>query len=217
MEDEKNLMEEEDTQKDKYLTFSLGDEVYGIDIRVVIEIIGIQKITNVPEVPDYVRGIINLRGKIIPVVDMRLRFRREYREYTDRTCVIVVEINGVLIGLIVDGVSEVLDIAEKNVVPPPDLRASQNKYIRGIGKLESSVVLLLDWEKLFSEDDQELLGSAAGSPLFTLYFLCNDSLLLLLHLRRNHFIYSTDYHRNLLLLEMANTTSSRETQCRIRS
>ncbi len=162
MEDEKNLMEEEDTQKDKYLTFSLGDEVYGIDIRVVIEIIGIQKITNVPEVPDYVRGIINLRGKIIPVVDMRLRFRREYREYTDRTCVIVVEINGVLIGLIVDGVSEVLDIAEKNVVPPPDLRASQNKYIRGIGKLESSVVLLLDWEKLFSEDDQELLGSAAG-------------------------------------------------------
>ena len=163
MEDEKNLMEEEDTQKDKYLTFSLGDEVYGIDIRVVIEIIGIQKITNVPEVPDYVRGIINLRGKIIPVVDMRLRFRREYREYTDRTCVIVVEINGVLIGLIVDGVSEVLDIAEKNVVPPPDLRASQNKYIRGIGKLESSVVLLLDWEKLFSEDDQELQGSAAGS------------------------------------------------------
>ena len=138
MEDEKNLMEEEDTQKDKYLTFSLGDEVYGIDIRVVIEIIGIQKITNVPEVPDYVRGIINLRGKIIPVVDMRLRFRREYREYTDRTCVIVVEINGVLIGLIVDGVSEVLDIAEKNVVPPPDLRASQNKYIRGIGKLVSS-------------------------------------------------------------------------------
>lgn len=163
MEDEKNLMEEEDTQKDKYLTFSLGDEVYGIDIRVVIEIIGIQKITTVPEVPDYVRGIINLRGKIIPVVDMRLRFRREYREYTDRTCVIVVEINGVLIGLIVDGVSEVLDITEKNVVPPPDLKASQNKYIRGIGKLESSVVLLLDWEKLFSEDDQELMGSAAGN------------------------------------------------------
>ena len=162
MEDEKNLMEEEDTQKDKYLTFSLGDEVYGIDIRVVIEIIGIQKITTVPEVPDYVRGIINLRGKIIPVVDMRLRFRREYREYTDRTCVIVVEINGVLIGLIVDGVSEVLDITEKNVVPPPDLKASQNKYIRGIGKLEASVVLLLDWEKLFSEDDQELMGSAAG-------------------------------------------------------
>ena len=94
---------------------------------------------------------------------MRLRFRREFREYTDRTCVIVVEINGVLIGLIVDGVSEVLDIAEDKVVPPPELKASQNKYIRGIGKLESNVVLLLDWEKLFSEDDQELLSDAMGS------------------------------------------------------
>ena len=160
--DEKGL-EEEDTQKDKYLTFSLGEETYGIDIRVVIEIIGIQRITSVPEVPDYIRGIINLRGKIIPVVDMRLRFRREFREYTDRTCVIVVEINGVLIGLIVDGVSEVLDIAEDKVVPPPELKASQNKYIRGIGKLESNVVLLLDWEKLFSKDDQELLSDAMGS------------------------------------------------------
>lgn len=162
MEEEKDLLEEEDTQKDKYLTFALGDEVYGIDIKVVIEIIGIQKITNVPEVPEYVRGIINLRGKIIPVVDMRLRFKRDFREYTDRTCVIVIEINDVLIGLIVDGVSEVLDIKEKNVVPPPDLKASQNKYIRGIGKLESSVVLLLDWEKLFSEDDQELMGGVFG-------------------------------------------------------
>ena len=79
MDDEKNLPEEEDTQKDKYLTFSLADEIYGIDIAVVIEIIGIQNITQVPEVPDYVRGIINLRGKIIPVVDMRLRFKRDFR------------------------------------------------------------------------------------------------------------------------------------------
>jgi len=162
VDDEKNLTEEEDTQKDKYLTFSLGEEVYGIDIRVVIEIIGIQKITNVPEVPDYVRGIINLRGKIIPVVDMRLRFRREYREYTDRTCVVVVEINDVMIGLIVDGVSEVLDIQEKDVVPPPELKAAQNKYICGIGKLAGSVVLLLDWEKLFSEDEKEMMESAGG-------------------------------------------------------
>ena len=156
MDDEKVFQEEEDTQKDKYLTFSLGEEIYGIDIRVVIEIIGIQKITVVPEVPDYVRGIINLRGKIIPVVDMRLRFRRDFREYTDRTCIVVIEVNGVLIGLIVDGVSEVLDITENDVVPPPELKASQNKYIRGIGKTEGGVVLLLDWMKLFSEDDQDL-------------------------------------------------------------
>lgn len=162
MEDEKNILEEEDTLKDKYLTFTLGDEVYGIDISVVIEIIGIQKITSVPEVPEYVKGIINLRGKIIPVVDMRLRFRRQFREYTDRTCIVVVEIHDVLIGLIVDGVAEVLDIREQDVVPPPDLKASQNKYIRGIGKLASSVVMLLDWEKLFSGEDEELLGNTAS-------------------------------------------------------
>ncbi len=162
MEDEKNLLEEEDTLKDKYLTFTLGEEVYGIDISVVIEIIGIQKITSVPEVPDYVKGIINLRGKIIPVVDMRLRFRREFREYTDRTCIVVVEIHDVLIGLIVDGVSEVLDIIEQNVVPPPELKASQNRYIRGIGKLSSGVVMLLDWEKLFSGEEEELMGNAVG-------------------------------------------------------
>ncbi|WP_297966112.1 chemotaxis protein CheW [uncultured Anaerovibrio sp.] len=157
MEDDKLLMEEdEDTQKDKYLTFSLGNEIYGIDIKVVIEIIGIQKITAVPEVPDYVKGIINLRGKIIPVVDMHLRFRRQGKEYTDRTCVIVIEVKDVLIGLIVDGVSEVLTIDEKNVVPPPELKASQNKYIRSIGKIGEGVVLLLDWMKLFTEDDQNL-------------------------------------------------------------
>lgn len=159
MDEEKNTLEEEDTQKDKYLTFSLADETYGIDIAVVIEIIGIQTITHVPEVPEYVRGIINLRGKIIPVVDMRLRFKRQFREYTDRTCVVVIEVNGVMIGLIVDGVSEVLDILPDDVVPPPALKASQNKYIRGIGKLKDNVVLLLDWEKLFSENDQELLGT----------------------------------------------------------
>ena len=162
MEDDKLLMEDEDTQKDKYLTFTLGNEVYGIDIKVVIEIIGIQKITVVPEVPEYVKGIINLRGKIIPVVDMHLRFKRPGKEYSDRTCVIVIDVNDVLIGLIVDGVSEVLTIPEKNVVPPPELKASQNKYIRSIGKIGEGVVLLLDWLKLFSEDDQSLFDDMSA-------------------------------------------------------
>ena len=155
------ILDEEDTQKDKYLTFRLGDEVYGIDIRVVMEIIGILPITSVPEVPEYVKGIINLRGKIIPVVDMRLRFRREFREYTDRTCVIVIDADGVLIGLIIDGVSDVLTIPEEKVVPPPKLKAAQNRYVRGIGRLEDGgkVVLLLDWQKLFSEEEAELFAS----------------------------------------------------------
>ena len=161
-EERQALEDEEDTQKDKYLTFLLEQETYGIDIRVVIEIIGIQAITGVPEVPEYVRGIINLRGKIIPVVDMRLRFKKEFRAYNDRTCIVVIEAEGVLIGLIVDGVSEVLDIPEGNVVPPPKLKASQNRYIRGIGKTGEMVTLLLDWAKLFSEQDEKLLGKMSA-------------------------------------------------------
>ena len=110
------------------------------------------------------KGIINLRGKIIPVVDMRLRFRRDFRAYNDRTCVVVIEVKEVLIGLIVDGVSEVLAIPEANVVPPPALKASQNKYIRGIGKTGENVTLLIDWDRLFSEDDEELLEDMAAEP-----------------------------------------------------
>lgn len=150
-------IEIEDTQKDKYLTFYLGKEFYGIDIKAVIEIIGIQPITEVPEVPDYVRGIINLRGKIIPVVDMRLRFKKELREYTDRTCIVVIENNGMQIGMIVDGVSEVISIPPEEVVPPPELKASKNKYICGIGKKDAKVTLILDWDKLFSEDDKAVM------------------------------------------------------------
>ena len=147
-----------DTQKDKYLTFTLGEELYGIDIRAVIEIIGIMPITKVPEVPAYVQGIINLRGKIIPVVDMRLRFGQEYRPYSDRTCVIIISVNDVLIGLIIDGVSEVLTIPENSIVPPPELKSVRNRYVKNIGKLsEEKVVLLLDWKKLFSTEDEALL------------------------------------------------------------
>lgn len=157
---EEEILQEEDTQKDKYLTFILGEELYGIDIRVVIEIIGILPITKVPEVPDYVRGIINLRGKIIPVVDMRLRFGREFRPYSDRTCVIVIEVRDLLLGLIIDGVSEVITIPEEQTVAPPELKASSNRYIRTIGKLpEDKVVLLLDWEKLFDVDEEKILGT----------------------------------------------------------
>ena len=149
---------DEDTQKVKYLTFTLGEELYGIDIRAVIEIIGIMPITKVPEVPAYVQGIINLRGKIIPVVDMRLRFGQEYRPYSDRTCVIIISVNDVLIGLIIDGVSEVLTIPENSIVPPPELKSVRNRYVKNIGKLsEEKVVLLLDWKKLFSTEDEALL------------------------------------------------------------
>ncbi|OQA14377.1 MAG: Chemotaxis protein CheW [bacterium ADurb.Bin363] len=150
---------EEDTQKNKYLTFTLGNESFGIEILFVTEIIGLQQITEVPDLPEYVRGIINLRGKIIPVMDMRRRFKKEIREYDERTCIIVVDIGEISIGLIVDRVSEVVDIPEENVSEPPKVnKNSQNKYVKGIGKIEDSVKLILDCEKLLSEDEIETVS-----------------------------------------------------------
>lgn len=154
-----DMMElEEDTQKDKYLTFVLGNESYGIEIKHVTEIIGIQPVTEVPELPDYVRGIINLRGKIIPVMDVRLRFKKPYREYNERTCVIVIDISNVAIGLIVDSVAEVISIPASEIVAPPDISKSGNKYISGIGKVNNEVKLILDCEKLMNEEVVESLS-----------------------------------------------------------
>lgn len=153
------LEQEEDTLKGKYLTFSMGNETYGIEIRYVTEIIGIQPITEVPELPEYVRGIINLRGKIIPVMDVRLRFKKPFREYNDRTCVVVIDTNGISVGLIVDSVSEVLGIRDEEIVPPPDVSKGGQKYIKGIGKVGTDVKLLLDCEKLLNGDDLETLGA----------------------------------------------------------
>lgn len=150
---------DEDTQKGKFLTFSLGNEFYGLEIAYVTEIIGIQPITEIPELPDYVKGIVNLRGKIVPVMDVRLRFKKEPRQYNDRTCVIVIDIQDVSVGLIVDSVSEVLTIPEESIVPPPEIKAVQNRYIKGIGKVEGDIKLLLDCEKILNEDDIVSLAS----------------------------------------------------------
>ena len=132
MDNDKNMIQiEEDTQKDRYLTFSIGTESFGVDIKYVTEIIGIQPITIVPEVPDYVKGIINLRGKIIPVIDIRLKFKKESIEYDDRTCIIVVEVDEVTAGFIVDNVTEVITIAGVDIVPPPEYKECfQNNYIK---------------------------------------------------------------------------------------
>ena len=150
---------EEDTQKEKYLTFVLDNESYGIGINNVTEIIGIQPITPIPELPDYIKGIINLRGKIIPVMDVRLRFKKQFREYNDRTCIIVVDMNDLSIGLIVDSVSEVLIILDQDIVPPPNLNKLSNKYIRGIGKTDKEVKLILDCNKLINDDDADILNN----------------------------------------------------------
>ncbi|RKP49889.1 purine-binding chemotaxis protein CheW [Cohnella endophytica] len=150
-------LQEEDTQKGKYLTFSLGDEYYAIEIKYVTEIIGMQPISEVPELPEYVKGIINLRGKIIPVMDVRLRFKKPVVSYNDRTCVIVIEISGISIGLIVDLVSEVMVIPDDDIVPPPEVSQSGNKFIKGIGKVGTDVKLLLDCDRLINENEINLL------------------------------------------------------------
>ncbi|MGG0822656.1 chemotaxis protein CheW [Paenibacillus turicensis] len=147
----------EDTQKDKFLTFALGEQSYGIDIKYVTEIIGIQSITEVPELPNYICGIINLRGKIIPVMDVRLRFKKQFRTYNDRTCIIVVDISNISVGLIVDLVSEVLTIPEADIVPPPEINQGTHRFIRGIGKVNQEVKLILDCDKLLNEDELEQL------------------------------------------------------------
>ncbi|MDD5016660.1 MAG: chemotaxis protein CheW [Eubacteriales bacterium] len=151
---EELLEQQENTQHGRYLTFNLGDEIYGIEIEYVTEIIGRQPITKIPEVADYIKGIINLRGKIIPVIDMRLKFKKEPIDYNDRTCTIVIDTQELIIGLIVDKVSEVISIEDEDVVPPPNQKTGIcNKYIRGIGKIGGEVKLLLDCIKLFDEKE----------------------------------------------------------------
>lgn len=152
---------EEDTQKDRYLTFLIGEECYGFEIKHVTEIIGIQAITEIPELPEYVKGIINLRGKIIPVMDVRLRFKKECLVYNDRTCVIVVDVNDISIGFIVDQVAEVMSIPEEDIVDPPQVhKGMNNKYIKKIGKVGNSVKLLLDCEMLLTEQESEEVREA---------------------------------------------------------
>jgi len=141
-------------QDNKYLTFCLSDEIYGIDISNVREIIEIQKITAVPDMPEYFKGIINLRGKVIPIIDLRLRFKMNEKKYDDRTCIVIVSINENLIGLIVDTVLEVVDIPETDIDDPPQFNIEdQENFIIGIGKVGGNVKLLLDVEKIIIQRD----------------------------------------------------------------
>jgi purine-binding chemotaxis protein CheW len=152
---------EEDTQKDKFLTFEIGDETYGIDILFVTEIIGMQPITVLPELPAYMKGIINLRGRIIPVMDVRLRFKQAARDYNERTCIIIVNSGAINLGLIVDAVAEVITIPEQNVVAPPSLQGeTANRYIKAIGKVDDQVKLLLDCDRLLGAETAEMLQEA---------------------------------------------------------
>jgi len=150
----------------KYLTFTLADEEYGIGILKIKEIIGMMTVTTVPQTPEFVKGVINLRGKVIPVIDLRLRFGMESMDYTERTCIIVVEIDGtagtVQIGIVVDSVSEVLNIKADEIEDTPTFGTRLNTdYILGMAKMEGGVKILLDINRVLKAEEVELLDQAA--------------------------------------------------------
>jgi purine-binding chemotaxis protein CheW len=143
------MVSAEDVMRGKYLTFYVGGNGFGLEISYITEIIGIQNITRVPHSRQYIKGIINLRGTVAPVMDMRLRFSLEEIPYTDRTCIVVINTDDICIGLIVDEVSEVVDIADENIQPPPGGAGGSNRFIRAIATVGGQVKQLLDLEKIF--------------------------------------------------------------------
>ena len=150
----------------KYLTFTLAKEEYGIGILKIKEIIGMLPITSVPQTPEFVKGVINLRGKVIPVMDLRLRFGMMSIDYTERTCIIVVEIAGqtgtILVGTVVDAVSEVLNIKGDDIEKTPSFGTKLNTdYILGMAKMEGGVKILLDIDQVLSSDELSMLSEAA--------------------------------------------------------
>jgi purine-binding chemotaxis protein CheW len=154
VEQETVVEKEQSTRAGKYLTFALAEEEYGLEILKVREIISMSEITSVPKTPDYVKGVINLRGKVIPVVDLHLKFSMDEAPYTDETCIIVVDVNGVEMGIIVDHVSEVLNIASGDIEDAPEFGASVNiDFILGMGKAEGRVTILLDISRVIGAED----------------------------------------------------------------
>lgn len=158
-----NTRERED-QKDKYMTFKAGNEHYALKIQYVYEIISYQAITAIPDTEDYIKGLINLRGKILPVIDVRLRFNQAPFAYNDRTCIIVIKVKDTMIGLVVEEIAEVVEISAENILPPPTIMRGdrvQNKYVYGIGRVGDTVKLLIDPEKLLYDEDMSA-GESAG-------------------------------------------------------
>ena len=156
----------DDTKAGKYLTFKLANEDYGLSLLKVREIIGMMPITSVPRTPDFVKGVINLRGKVIPVTDLRLRFDMPESDYTDRTCIIVVEVVGqettVQMGIVVDAVTEVLPVKAEEIEAAPEFGAKvDTQYILGMANMEGAVKILLDIDRVMTADELAELEKAA--------------------------------------------------------
>ena len=151
----------QDAELIQLVTFSIGEEEFGVAILKVQEIIRIMEITKVPKAPPFVEGVINLRGNVIPVIDLRKRFGLETREHDSQTRIIVIEINKMIVGFVVDSVSEVLRIPQNTVEPPPPVVSGlESEYISGVGKLEDRLLIMLDLDRLLSSEEKEVLTQA---------------------------------------------------------
>ena len=148
----------------KYLTFVLGDEEYGLEILKVREIISLCEITGVPRTPDFIRGVINLRGKVIPVVDLRRKFDMDGADNTDQSCIIVVDVDGLEIGILVDKVSEVREIAGQDIENAPEFGSQVDTgFILGMGKADQRVIILLNISKVLTDDELSAAASIEQS------------------------------------------------------
>ena len=146
------------------VSFHVGGEEFGLDILRVQEIIRIQQLTRVPNSPDFMDGVINLRGKVIPVISLRKVFGLDALAHDKQTRIVVVEMNGAVLGFVVDSVSEVLRVPARTVEPPPRLGKVQREYVAGVGKLDDRLLILLDLERLISGSEQACAGSVAAAP-----------------------------------------------------
>lgn len=145
---------ETDESMEKYLSFLIDKQYYAFHISDVREIIEMQEITPVPEFPDYAKGIINLRGILIPIIDVRLRFCKNELDYNGRTCIIILNLKEIEVGFIVDTVDEVIDIENENILPVPKLSDSQTrKFIKGVGKTPKKIVMILDAQKMLNDEE----------------------------------------------------------------
>jgi len=145
--------EEENTMLGKYLVFILDGQEFAIPIAHVVDIINVQPITHVPNCPEYIKGITNLRGQVIPIVDVRIRFGKQPQNYNERTCIIVVEDTESAVGLIIDSVSEVISLSDEEISPPPAFDDTAGaKFIMGVGRAETGVKLILDFMAVLSDD-----------------------------------------------------------------
>ena len=151
----------------EFLTFTLGEEEYGVDILKVQEIRGYDTVTRIPDAPDYLKGVINLRGTIVPVIDLRIKFRLAKAEYNSFTVMIILNIAKRVVGIVVDGVSDVLQLAAEQIRPPPELNAADgaqaSNFITGLGTLDQRMLILVDIEKLLRSQDMALLPATGDS------------------------------------------------------